>query len=179
MYYEYLSTKNMDALHAIFTRRSIRKFTPDIINDDDLNIILKAGMYAPSAVNKQPWHFIVFRNTDTIKRIIEVHPNASPMLGANVCILVCYDEELQHDNGYGAVDCSAATQNMLLAAHAIGLGAVWLGIYPRQPRMEAISEIFRLPGHVKGFSIVALGYPDEKKPEPNRFNSGKVHDEQW
>ena len=141
--------------------------------------MLKAAMYAPSAVNKQPWHFIVFRDQHTIQQIVDVHPNASMLLRAGLGILVCWDENRQHDAGYGPVDCSAATQNILLAAHGLGLGAVWIGIYPRQQRMEAIQRLFNLPGHIRGFSIIALGYPAERKSKPERFDKNKIHFEKW
>jgi nitroreductase len=169
----------MEALDAIFNRRSIRQYTSEQIADEQIEILLKAGMYAPSAVNKQPWEFIVFRNQDTMRRIVEVHPNASMLLKANTAILICWDEQRQHDIGYGPVDCAAATQNILLAAHSMGLGAVWVGIYPRQPRMEAIKSIFRLPDHIRGFSIVALGHPAEKRSKPERFDKQKIHLETW
>jgi len=169
----------MDVLEAILKRRSIRQYTPQPVTDEDLTDILKAAMYAPSAVNKQPWHFIVFRNPDTIRQVIEIHPNASMLVNAGAAILVCWDETLQHDIGYGPVDCAAATQNMLLTAHGKGLGAVWVGIYPRQQRMEAVHRIFQLPPHIKGFSIVSLGYPAEQKGFPERFNKTRIHSEKW
>jgi len=169
----------MDTLEAIFNRRSIRQYTSDMVTDEQISTILKSAMYAPSAVNKQPWHFIVFRDRNTILQIIEAHPNASMLMRANVAILVCWDENLQHDVGYGPVDCSAATQNMLLASHSIGLGAVWVGLYPRHQRMEAVQKIFNLPGHIKGFSIVSIGYPGEKKTVPDRFYKNRIHQEKW
>ena len=169
----------MDTLEAIFNRRSIRKYTSGHITDEQLSVLLKAAMYAPSAVNKQPWHFIVFREKETIKKIIDVHPNASMLSGANAAILVCWDETLQHDTGYGPVDCAAATQNILLAAHNMGLGSVWAGVYPRQQRMDDMAKIFNLPQHIKAFSIVALGFPAEKKEIPERFITGRIHKEKW
>jgi nitroreductase len=169
----------MDALEAILTRRSIRRYTSEPVTDNQLNKLLECAMYAPSAVNKQPWHFIVFRDRSVIDRIIQAHQNASMLSNAAVAILVCWDENLQHDLGYGPVDCSAATQNILLAAHAMGLGAVWVGIYPRQQRMEAIQKIFELPAHIKGFSIISVGHPDEKKMHPGRFNKSRIHSEKW
>ena len=169
----------MDALDAIFNRRSIRQYTPQPISNEIIEKLLKAGMYAPSAVNKQPWEFIIFRDRETMQRIVEVHPNSSMLIRANVAILVCWDEQRQHDTGYGPVDCSAATQNILLAAHALGLGAVWVGIYPRQQRMEAVQRIFNLPGHIHGFSIISLGFPAEKKAMPHRYDKSKIHLEKW
>jgi len=169
----------MDALEAIFDRRSIRVYTGAPVTDDMLNTILKAAMYAPSAVNKQPWHFIVFRDPEIIRKIVEIHPNAAMLSKAQVAVLVCWDEHQQHDTGYGPVDCAAATQNMLLAAHSLGIGSVWIGIYPRQVRMEAMPSLFNLPAHIKAFSIVSLGYPAEQRTRPERFDAGKIHQEKW
>jgi len=168
----------MDTLEAIFTRRSIRHYTSEKVTDDQILTLLKAAMFAPSAVNKQPWHFIVFRNKETIKKIVEVHPHASMLTDASAAILVCWDETLQHD-AYGPVDCSAATQNILLAAHNMGLGSVWAGVYPRQQRMDDLAQIFKLPSQIKAFSLIALGYPAEKKTMPERFNSERIHKEKW
>ena len=108
----------MDVLEAIFTRRSIRRYSDERIDDVIVDKILHAAMYAPSAVNKQPWHFIVFEDKTTKDAIMKFHQNAGMLKEAQKCILVCYDEKLQHDEGYGIIDCSAATQNILLAAHA-------------------------------------------------------------
>jgi nitroreductase len=169
----------MDAIEAILNRRSIRKYSGENVKDEQLELLLKAAMYAPSAVNKQPWHFIVFRDTKIRQQIVDFHPNASMLPGADTGILVCYDENLQHATGYGPVDCSAATQNILLAAHAIGLGAVWVGIYPRLNRIESIHKLFSLPSNVKPFSIISLGYPAEKKTFPDRFKKDRIHYERW
>jgi nitroreductase len=174
-----INTTNMEAMEAIFARRSIRKYSGESISDEQVELLLKAAMYAPSAVNKQPWHFVVFRDAETKKNIVAFHPNASMLVGADTGILVCYDENLQHDAGYGPVDCGAATQNILLAAQASGLGAVWVGIYPRQNRIESIHKLFSLPSNIKPFSIVSLGYPGEKKSFPERFNRERIHYEKW
>ena len=169
----------MDVIEAILERRSIRKYTDRKITETQLEIILKAAMYAPSAVNKRPWHFIVFRNKEIIYKINEVHPNSMMLKQADIAILVCWDENLQHDKGYGPVDCAAATQNMLLAAHGIGLGGVWLGIYPRKKRIEAIHKIFCLPDYIQPFSLISLGYPGEQKQQPDRFDHSRIHYEKW
>lgn len=169
----------MEALEALFNRRSIRHYTPEKVTDDQIELLLKAAMYAPSAVNKQPWEFIVFRSPETSRKIVEVHPNASMLLQSSAAILVCWDDHLQHDIGYGPVDCAAATQNILLAAHSTGLGAVWVGIYPRQNRMDVVRRIFNLPDHIQGFSVISLGYPAEQKNKPERFNRKKIHAEKW
>ncbi|MBN1416248.1 MAG: nitroreductase family protein [Bacteroidales bacterium] len=169
----------MNAIEAILNRRSIRKYAGKKVTDEQVHLLLKAAMYAPSAVNKQPWHFIVFRDAGIRKKIVEFHPNAAMIPGADLVILVCYDEYLQHDAGYGPVDCSAATQNILLAAHAIGLGAVWVGIYPRQNRIEATHSLFSLPANIRPFSMISLGYPAEEKSFPDRFKKERIHLEKW
>lgn len=169
----------MEVIKAILSRRSIRRYSGKKIEKKIVDKIIHAGMYAPSAVNKQPWHFIVFEDKESCRAIAEVHPNAAMLNSAALGVLVCFDEKLQHDEGYGTLDCSAATQNMLLAAHDMGLGACWIGIYPRENRMQSLQRIFNLPDHIKAFSIVSLGYSDEDKPIPERFKPERIHLEKW
>lgn len=169
----------MDISEVIFNRRSIRRYTNQNVDDATVREIIHAGMYAPSASNKQPWHFIVFSERPTKEAIMAVHPHAAMLSQAKKGILVCFDEQLQHGPGYGAIDCSAATQNMLLMAHLLGLGACWIGVCPRQERMKAIGEIFHLPDHMVAFSIVSLGYPAQTKEKPDRTNPERIHFEQW
>ncbi|MFC2086630.1 nitroreductase family protein [Bacteroidota bacterium] len=169
----------MNTLETILTRRSIRKYTDKKVSDDMLEIILKSGMYAPSAVNKQPWHFIIFRNKTIAEGLKKVHPNSVMLKQASAGILICYDELLQHDEGFGVVDCSAATQNMLLAAHYLGLGACWIGIHPREVRKKFLQNFLKLPKHVIPFAIISIGYPDEQKHFPERFREDRIHYEKW
>ncbi len=175
------SVKNwtMNLFNALKDRRSIRKYKAKKVDDNVIEEIIESGMYAPSAVNKQPWHFIVFRNAITIDAINEVHPNSTMLKQASAGILICFDKNLEHDEGYGPVDCSAATQNMLLASHGLGLGACWIGIYPRQKRIDALHKIFSLPEHVTPFAVISLGYPDELKQKPERFRKERIHYEKW
>lgn len=169
----------MELFNALFNRRSIRKYSEKKVNNELLEKIIEAGMYAPSAVNKQPWHFIIFRNKEVIQSIVNIHPNASMLKNANAGILICYDTKLQHDEGYGPVDCSAATQNMLLAAHGLELGACWIGIYPRKQRINALHDLFNLPEHVIPFSVISIGFPNEIKNKPDRFIKTRIHYEGW
>ena len=169
----------MEVIQAILTRRSIRKYTGKEVTNEQVETLLKSAMYAPSAVNKQPWHFIVFRDKKISEEIMAFHPNAQMLKDASLGIVVCYDENLQHDTGYGPVDCSAATQNILLSAHGIGLGAVWIGIYTRQHRVDALHKLFSLPENIKPFSIIAVGYPSEEKRAPERFRKDRIHVEKW
>ena len=166
-------------INAILKRRSIRRYSGKPVNKSTVELLLKAGMYAPSARNQQPWHFIVITDRDLLTRITEIHPYAGMLSGAELAILVCGDEDLELSKGYWSVDCAAATQNILLAAHSIGLGAVWLGVYPREERQKDIRELFNLPGHVHPFSLISVGYPAEEKSVPERFKEDRIHMNQW
>ncbi len=169
----------MDLFKSLYERRSIRKYTNKIIDKEIIENVIRAGMYAPSAVNKQPWHFVVFKDKDTIRKIKEVHPSSGMLDQASTGILICFDTNLQHDEGFGPIDCSAATQNMLLAAHGYGLGACWIGIYPRPERVKVLGNVFNLPEHVVPFAVISLGYPNEKKEKPERFKPERIHYESW
>ncbi len=166
-------------IDAILKRRSIRKYSPEPVNKSDVELLLTAAMYAPSARNEQPWHFVVIDDRDLLERIRRVHPYASMLSGAALAILVCGDEHLELSKGYWPVDCSAATQNILLAAHALGLGAVWLGVYPRQERQSAIRGIFSLPVHIHPFALISIGHPAEEKGVPDRFKESRIRWNEW
>ncbi|MCK4745996.1 MAG: nitroreductase family protein [Bacteroidales bacterium] len=169
----------MDELAFILDRRSIRRFTDQRIDNKIIEKLLLAAMYAPSAVNKQPWHFVVVDRRDMLDRFMEIHPYAGMLQTASHGIVICGDEILQHDDGYWVVDCGAATQNLLLAAHTLGLGSCWVGLHPREGRKASFSELLELPEHVKPFALVALGYPDERKLRPERFHPNKVKLNGW
>ena len=168
----------MDTMEAIFTRRSIRKYTKQPVSDEVLKELLEAAMYAPSAGNRQPWCFIVINDRKILDKIPEYHPYAQMLKEAPVAILVCCEQGLQMGE-HGVQDCSAATQNMLLAAHAKGLGAVWLGVYPAEPRVSDIKNLLNLPEHIMPISLVSIGYPAEQKSQPNRYKADRVHYNQW
>ena len=169
----------MEIQEAILTRRSIRKYTNRKISEDLITAILRAAMYAPSAMNQQPWHFIVVDDSALLKKLSQIHPYGEMLSDASFGILVCGDEKLQLTKDYWPVDCSNATQNLLLSSHGYGLGAVWLGVYPREERMKDMRNVFNLPGHVHPFALISLGYPAEKKPMPSRFDPKRVHKNKW
>ncbi len=169
----------METMEAILTRRSIRKFKPDDIPEDIIKTLLEAAMTAPSAGNQQPWHFIVIRDRQILEGITQVHPYAQMLKEAPVAIAICGDMEKQIHEGYWIQDCSAATENLLLAAHDKGLGAVWLGVYPREPRVIGVQQILKLPDFIMPLSLVALGYPAEEKPPAHRYLPERVHKDCW
>ena len=169
----------MDAIQAILSRRSIRKYTHKKIDQEIINELLKIGMSAPSAGNEQPWHFIIINNKDILKEIPSFHPHSKMLNQASIAILVCIDKKLETHNEMGIQDCSAATQNILIAANAKKLGAVWLGIFPRKERMKGIRNLLKIPENIVPFSLISLGYPNEQKKIENRYNESRVHYNKW
>ena len=167
----------MDALEAIFTRRSIRKYTPRQVADDTVSLLLKAGMAAPTCVNNLDWQFVVIRGREHMEKIIELKPgNADMLREASAAIMVCGDMNLAYPGNpdYWIQDCAAATQNILIAATALGLGSVWLGVWPNGGRAQALREYFSLAEALVPFSIVSLGYPAEHKDPRDLFDPRKV-----
>jgi nitroreductase len=171
--------KEMDVLEAIRTRRSIRKYENRPVPETSLHQLLAAAMSAPSARNSQPWHFVVLDERAMLDQIPGFAPNAKMVSSAPMAILVCGDLSLELSPGYWPVDCAAATENLLLAAHGLGLGAVWCGIYPRQPRMDGFRQLLRLPENIVPHSLVVLGCPAEQPSGEERFRQERVHRNGW
>jgi nitroreductase len=169
----------MDAFEAIFTRRSIRKYLDEPISEELTQKLLAAAMQAPSARNEQPWQFIVIDDGAILRAAAALLPNAAMAAHAPLGILVCGDLSLEKSPGYWVVDCAAAVENLLLAAHALGLGAVWTGVYPRQPRMEALRQLVALPENVIAHSLVVLGRPAEQLKATARYRPERVRRNRW
>lgn len=166
-------------MNAILNRKSIRKYKDIKIRDEIIEDLLRAAMAAPSAGNEQPWEFIVLRDKEIMKRITEFHPYSTMLLNTDTAIVVCGDVEKERFKGYWVQDCSAATENILLAAEEKGLGAVWLGIYPMEERITPLKELLNLPESVIPLSIIPVGYPDEQKKAEDRFNRERIHYDKW
>jgi nitroreductase len=169
----------METLQAILTRRSIRKFTGKEVSEEQITKLLEAAMYAPSARNMQPWHFVVANKKEIVEKLPHIHPYADMCYETSCAILVCGDTEIEKTEGYIALNCGAATQNILIAAHDLGLGAVWLGVYPLKERMEPLSKLFNLPKNVVPVSLIVVGYPAETKETPDRFKEDRIHYNTW
>lgn len=169
----------MDVLDAIFTRRSIRKYVEGHITQDQLMTIIKAGCYAPSAHNRQPWHFVVIKDREKLAAVPEFHPYAKMLPGADACIVVCGDKERQAETGFLIEDCSAAIQNMLLAIHGLGLGAVWCGLYPITQLTKGMKKLLSLPGSIIPVGMISVGFKGEERAAQDRFDESKVHYENW
>jgi len=171
--------ENMDAIEAILSRRSIRKYSNKSISDSLIKELIKIGMSAPSAGNEQPWHFIVISDPQILKKIPIFHPHSQMLKEANAAITVCLDTKFETYKGMGFQDCSAATENILIAIHAKGLGGVWLGIYPREERINGMRQLLNIPEHVVPFSLISIGYPAEYKQREDRYKDSRVHYNQW
>lgn len=166
-------------LEVIHARRSIRKYTEDPVSDGDVGEILEAAMAAPSAGNQQPWHFVVIRDRAVLSAVPGFHPHAKMAEQAPVAVLVCGDPTLEKHQGYWVQDCANATENLLLAVTAKGLGAVWCGVHPRPEREAGFRALLGLPPHVVPFAFVPIGHPAESKPPARRYDSGRVHRDRW
>jgi len=169
----------MDAIDAILSRRSIRKYTTDPVPENLINQLLEAAMSAPSASNQQPWHFIVISDRDILDEIPKFHSYSDMLKEAPLAITICGDLQLEINKGHWVMDCSAAIQNILITATAKGLGTVWLGVYPEEERITGIQELLGLPKHIIPLGIVSIGYPAEKKPRANRYNPARIHYNRW
>ena len=176
-----MNTNADDRLEFIFGRRSLRLYSPEAVSEAMVQKLLEAAMAAPSAAAKDPWRFVVVRNRQTLADIVAALPNGQMLAGAALGIAVCGELPAAHDQqlSYLLQDCSAAIENLLLAAHILGLGACWLGVHPREQRMNALKKILSLPPSVIPVACIAIGHPAEAKEPRTRFNRDYVHSEKW
>lgn len=163
-------------LNFIFARRSIRLYTSQPVNNADIEALLQAAMAAPSARNDKPWYFVVVRNRETLRQLSDAHPYAHMLADAALGIAVCGAPE---QSEYWVQDTSAATENILLAATALGLGAVWIGIHPKPLREAHVRTILGLPDNIVPLNLIAIGYPAEEKPPRTQYDASRVHWERW
>lgn len=165
----------MDTLDCIYKRRSIRKFTEEPVEDALLEQLLRAAMAAPSAMNLKPWRYVVVRDPARLERLRKIMPFGK--MNANTAISVCGDlrsgRRIVSEN-FWQQDCSAATENLLIAASALGLGAVWCGVTPLARLQKAVSAVLELPDRVIPLNVVMLGYPAEEKAARTQFDPALV-----
>jgi nitroreductase len=168
-------------LDFIFSRRSIRKYRDKPVPDELITDLLEAGMAAPSAVAKDPWHFIVVRSRATLKKINGILPHARMLRQAPLAFIVCGDLNLAHGQqlSYLLQDLSAAVENILIAANTLGLGTCWLGIHPREERIAGIRQLFALPEQIIPMCGIAIGYPAEQPEIRTRYREERLHLEKW
>jgi nitroreductase len=169
----------METLKAILTRRSIRKYSKKNIPEEYYEILIRAAMHAPTARNKQPWHFIIISDRNILHKLSLANTSWQMLDDADKAIVVCGDYNLEDAESYMIQDCAAATQNILLAAHELGLGTVWLGVHPREERLKPITELLQIPGHILPVSMISVGRPDEQREQPERYNTERIHQDKW
>ena len=164
------------AIENIMTRTSVRQFKAQPVEQDKVDILLKAAMAAPSALNLQPWHFIVINDKETIALLSGKRPTNAPLM-----IAVCGDTDktMLPDGStklpdFWVEDVSAATENLLLAAHALGLGAVWTGVYPAMDRTAEVANVLNCPQNIVPLAVVRVGYPDESPEPKNKYKEENI-----
>lgn len=170
-------------INCIMTRTSVRSYQKDrSVENEKIEALLRAGMAAPSAVNKQPWHFVVVTEREVLDKLAAANPNAGMLRQAPLAIVPCGDmsKALEGDaRAYWIQDVSAATENILLAAHGLGLGAVWTGTYPSAERVSAISEVLALPETVIPLCTIVIGYPEGEQTPKDKWNPENVSWQQY
>jgi nitroreductase len=176
-----MSTTTEGNLGFIFGRRSIRVYSPGEVSEPVLTRLLEATMAAPSAMTKDPWRFVVVRNKETLTKLAALHPGAAMLASASVAIVVCgdLDAAFERQVSYLLQDCSAAIENLLLAAHAQGLGACWVGIHPGEPLIKQVRGLLSLPAAFIPVAAVSLGQPGEQPAPRTRYNPANVRAEKW
>lgn len=171
-----------ETLKTIFERKSVRNFIDGNITFEKLELIVKAGMAAPSAVDKRPWEFIIIKDKVTLKKLADVLPYAKMAEFAQAGIVVCGDINRQHggkNSSYWVQDCSAATENILLAVESLGYGAVWTALFPYIDRVDSVVGILHLPEYIKPLNFIPIGIPSGIDLPKDKFNPKQIHREKW
>ena len=176
-----MTTANDTQLAFILGRRSIRVYSPGDITEATVTRLLEAAMAAPSAMTKDPWRFVVVREKETLLKMTAALPGGKMLATATLSIVVCGDMDAAFENNlsYMLQDCSAAIENLLLAAHALGLGACWIGIHPGEDSVRQLRQILELPRPIVPLAAISLGIPGEQLPARTRFIRDYVHSEKW
>jgi len=165
-----------ERLKIIFSRRSIRQYTAQAVSPADMQSLLDAGMAAPSASNRTPWHFVVVTDRAVLRALANAHPYGKMLAHAALSIAVCGDPDLSN---WWVQDCSAATENILVAAAGLGLGAVWLGSHGHPAREQAIREVLGIPERIGILSLLSIGHPAEKREARTQSDPARVHPNRW
>jgi nitroreductase len=169
----------MDLFEALYTRRSIRSFTAAPVSEADMTEVLRAAMAAPSAGNEQPWHFVVVTDRALLDAIPTFHPYAAMCKTAPAAIVVAAETALEKYPGNWMLDCSAAVENLMLAARGLELGTVWTGLYPETDRMTGMARLLKLPDGVLPHALVVIGHPAQAFKRVDRFKPERIHANGW
>lgn len=167
-------------MNSIFKRRSIRKYKNQEIEKEKVKKLLEAAMNAPSAGNEQPWQYIVVDDKNLLKEMSKMSPYSKMTADAPLAILVCGDTSKEVYEDFWVQDCSAAVQNILIEAVELGLGSVWLGVYPLQDRVDYLKKLFNIKEeHIIPFALLPIGYPAQNTLDINRYKEDRVHYNKW
>jgi len=169
----------MEFSEVVSSRRSIRSYTDRAVSEEMIDVVIRVAMTAPSAGNQQPWHFIVIRERENLDRIPLFHPYAKMVRKCLVAVLICGDPDGKKWPAFWPQDCSAAAQNLLLAARNLGLGTVWAGVYPDEGRMAGFRQLLKIPEAIYPFALIPLGWPDGEFQQMDRYNPALVHLDTW
>lgn len=173
---EKMTEQTQNPIENILSRKSVRKYSDQPVEPEKLELLLKAAMAAPSGKDTRPWEFVVVDNRIILDAMAEALPYAKMLKQATVAIVVCGNVEL---SSYWYLDCAAAAQNMLLAAEALGLGAVWTATYPYLDRMDVVSQSLNLPESIKSLCVIPIGYPAKPHQPRDKWDNTKVHTNRW
>lgn len=168
--------QTQDALETIFARKSVRKYLSKPVEKEKVELLMKAGMAAPTGKDTRPWEFIVVTDRVVLDSMAAALPYAKMLKDAPLAIIVCGDTT---KSSYWYLDCSAATENILLAAEALGLGAVWTATYPYDDRMEVVKKVAALPEHIRSLCVIPVGYPAIPHSPKDKWDETKVHYNKW
>ena len=170
-------------LQNIHARKSVRRFTSQPVSREQLDILVRAAMAAPSGRDMRPWKFIVLDDREAMNNLSEQLPYAKMLTQAQAAVVICGDMTVVDKKGNPSknwtFDCSAATENLLLAAEAMGLGAVWTGVHPYEERLAAVAKAFNLPEHIIPLNVIPIGYPKGNPKPKDKFDAGNIHYNGW
>ena len=165
-------------LHNILQRKSVRAYTDRAVSHEQLDTLIRAAMAAPTGRDMRPWHFIVLEGRQQLNPLAEQLPYAKMLAEAQAAVVVCGDMSVTDKEGNPSrnwtFDCSAATENLLLQAEAMGLGAVWTGVYPYDERIEAVKQALHLPDHLIPLNVIPIGYPKGDPQPKDKYDPAKV-----
>lgn len=164
------------AIENILARKSVRNYLDKAVEEEKITTLLRAGMAAPSGKDQRPWEFIVVKDRMALDSMAEALPYAKMLKNAQQAIVVCGDST---KSSYWYLDCSAATQNILLAAEALGLGAVWTAAYPYQDRIDIVKKYTAMPDHIIPLCVIPVGYPAKEQMPKDKFDPSKIHTDKF
>ncbi len=170
-----------DALTVIQERKSVRSYTGEPVSNEDIDMLLHAAMAAPVAVNMRPWKFVVVTDKATLAALADSLPFAKMLLRAGTAIVVCAmpDEAANGSESFAILDCTCASENILLAAEAMGLGAVWTAVYPRKEIMDLVRMKLNIPFNVIPLNVIPVGHPTGEEEAKDKYDPRNIHWEKW